>query len=65
MKTFFTPKIGLLRTKVVFSHGNHTSNWDEDAKIMAKLEQNTYLQGASHSEFEPMWNRWDGRTTEM
>ena len=54
----------LLRAKEVFSHGFYTTYWDENAKIMAKQEQYTCLQGANHSEFEPMWNRWDGKSTE-
>lgn len=49
---------------MVFSHGNHTSNWDENAKIMVKQEQYTCLRDANHSEFEQMWNRREGKIAE-
>lgn len=52
-----------MRAKVVFPHENHTSNWDENAKIMAKQELYTCLRDANHSEFEPMWNRREGKIT--
>lgn len=54
----------LLRAKEVFSHGFYTTYWDENAKMMAKQEQYTCLRDANHSEFEPMWNRREGKNTE-
>lgn len=56
--------MGLLRAKGVFSHGFYTTYWDENAKMMAKQEQYTCLRDANHSEFEPMWNRRDGKIAE-
>ena len=49
---------------MVFSHGFYTTYWDENAKIMAKQEQYTCLRDANHSEFEPMWNRREGKIAE-
>lgn len=62
-KAFFIPYIGILRAKVVFPHGIYTTYWDENAKIMAKQELYTCLRDANHSEFEPMWNRREGKIT--
>ena len=36
--------MGLLRAKVVFSHGFYTTYWDENAKMMTKQEQYTCLR---------------------
>ncbi len=54
----------LLRAKEVFSHGIYTTYWDENAKMMAKQKQYTCLRDANQSEFEPMWNRREGKITE-
>lgn len=63
-KAFFIPKMGFLRAKEVFSHGFYTTYWDENAKMMAKQEQYTCLRDANHREFEPMWNRREGKIAE-